>query len=571
MSLSSKWRRMFIGTNTFQIILFIILFYSLTSIIIIYIHLVCFFSDDKLWKVPEENASTGDHFISWNMHSILNVLSSQIISSDEISIVGWWMDHAKWETDIKCFNQKWTLCSKGFSSTCKSDGIRAIYQYVIFSKVYRVRGFELSLTATADQLESQTIGASFGALALVKLSDGRTQNVQLQFPSNIEPLTTKNIRFSAGESLITSITIMLMCYGYTGSVHFTDPILLPYASSLQEELKITRKCLSNVGRPPQVQQTLLKQETLLTPNTKSAKEASELITLVTQVSMDRLSILERSLYIWNGPVSLVIFVPAKHSEKSEYDWQRLYIQKKLKNLKMSALSHVKVVFGGSYDGEYPINTLRNIAIKQVQTKYLFLMDADFQPSPEFQQKFSVSIKNKNLSSKIAFVVPAFEYIELPKKSDSAPHTKEELLQLLHREEPFILPFRRTESSESHRVTDYWKWYRADKLYPLQTFCDKYEPYIILQKTNSMPLYDERFSGYGMNKVTHITELFASNYTFMVLPDVWILHLPHKISTYAVEFLQNAHQRLKNRMERFEFIAEAMIKYKIGNCKLSQTE
>lgn len=38
--------------------------------------------------------------------------------------------------------------------------------------------------------------------------------------------------------------------------------------------------------------------------------------------MERLSALERSLRLWYGPVSLVIYVAAKHSEKSEYEWQR---------------------------------------------------------------------------------------------------------------------------------------------------------------------------------------------------------------------------------------------------------
>ncbi|GFS65189.1 hypothetical protein NPIL_333461 [Nephila pilipes] len=48
----------------------------------------------------------------------------------------------------------WTL--SGFSTICKSDGIRAIYQYLTFSKEFNINGLELSITATADQLEPQT-------------------------------------------------------------------------------------------------------------------------------------------------------------------------------------------------------------------------------------------------------------------------------------------------------------------------------------------------------------------------------------------------------------------------------
>lgn len=44
---------------------------------------------------------------------------------------------------------------------------------------------------------------------------------------------------------------------------------------------------------------------------------------------------------------------------------------------------------------------------------MFLLDGDFQPSPDFQQRFSNIAKHFENNPKTAFVVPAFEYIELP--------------------------------------------------------------------------------------------------------------------------------------------------------------
>lgn len=32
---------------------------------------------------------------------------------------------------------------------------------------------------------------------------------------------------------------------------------------------------------------------------------------------------------------------------------------------------------------------------------------------------------------------------------------------------------------------------------------------LIRKSEEFPKFDERFAGYGMNKVTHITELFAA--------------------------------------------------------------
>lgn len=44
---------------------------------------------------------------------------------------------------------------------------------------------------------------------------------------------------------------------------------------------------------------------------------------------------------------------------------------------------------------------------------MFLLDGDFQPSPDFQQKFSNFARYFEHNPKTVFVVPAFEYIELP--------------------------------------------------------------------------------------------------------------------------------------------------------------
>ena len=55
----------------------------------------------------------------------------------------------------------------------------------------------------------------------------------------------------------------------------------------------------------------------------------------------------------------------------------------------------------------------------VKTKFMFLIDVDFQPSPGLEVNF-VEILNKNYQqnnlTKIAFVVPAFEYLEMPNVS-----------------------------------------------------------------------------------------------------------------------------------------------------------
>ena len=46
----------------------------------------------------------------------------------------------------------------------------------------------------------------------------------------------------------------------------------------------------------------------------------------------------------------------------------------------------------------------------------------------------------------------------------------------------------------------------------------FEPYIVVRK--DIPEYDSRFLGFGWNKVSHIMELHAQGYEFVVLPNAF---------------------------------------------------
>ena len=87
----------------------------------------------------------------------------------------------------------------------------------------------------------------------------------------------------------------------------------------------------------------------------------------------------------------------------------------MKNLHLSSDSKVTLVTGLETDN-YPINVLRNLAIKSANTKYILLLDADFQPSPNLEKNFFSSIQLIKDDEKTAFVVPAFEYLSFPKVS-----------------------------------------------------------------------------------------------------------------------------------------------------------
>lgn len=55
----------------------------------------------------------------------------------------------------------------------------------------------------------------------------------------------------------------------------------------------------------------------------------------------------------------------------------------------------------------------------------------------------------------------------------------------------------------------------------------FEPYIVV--SSDVTLYDKRFMGFGWNKVSHIMELEAQGYEWIVLPNAFIIHKPHSPS------------------------------------------
>lgn len=55
----------------------------------------------------------------------------------------------------------------------------------------------------------------------------------------------------------------------------------------------------------------------------------------------------------------------------------------------------------------------------------------------------------------------------------------------------------------------------------------------------MNRFDERYVGFGWNKISHVRALAAANIRFVVAPGVFIVHLPHAPSTALVSYRNEA--------------------------------
>uniref|UniRef100_A0A8B9H7R4 LARGE xylosyl- and glucuronyltransferase 1 n=1 Tax=Astyanax mexicanus TaxID=7994 RepID=A0A8B9H7R4_ASTMX len=262
------------------------------------------------------------------------------------------------------------------------------------------------------------------------------------------------------------------------------------------------------------------------------------VTLVAQLSMDRLQMLEAICKHWEGPISLALYL----SDAEAQQFLR-YAQGSEVLMSRSNVGYHIVYKEGQF---YPVNLLRNVAMRQVNTPYMFLSDIDFLPMYGLYEYLRKSVVQLDMANtKKALVVPAFETLRYRL---SYPKSKAELLSQL--DMGTLFTFRYHVWTKGHAPTNFAKWRTATTPYMVQWEAD-FEPYVMVRR--DCPEYDRRFVGFGWNKVSHIMELDAQEYEFVVLPNAYMIHMPHAPSFDITKFRSNKQYRvcLKTLKEEFQ--------------------
>ncbi|XP_059565517.1 xylosyl- and glucuronyltransferase LARGE2 isoform X5 [Myotis daubentonii] len=96
------------------------------------------------------------------------------------------------------------------------------------------------------------------------------------------------------------------------------------------------------------------------------------VTLVAQLSMDRLQMLEALCRHWPGPMSLALYLTDAEAQQ----FLRFVEASEVLSARQDVAYHVVYREGPLY----PINQIRNVALAQALTPYVFLSDIDFLPA-----------------------------------------------------------------------------------------------------------------------------------------------------------------------------------------------
>uniref|UniRef100_A0A8C2GWY2 LARGE xylosyl- and glucuronyltransferase 2 n=1 Tax=Cyprinus carpio TaxID=7962 RepID=A0A8C2GWY2_CYPCA len=269
------------------------------------------------------------------------------------------------------------------------------------------------------------------------------------------------------------------------------------------------------------------------------------VTLVAQLSMDRLQMLEAICKHWEGPISLALYMSDAEAQQFLRYAQASEVLKNRKNVGY----HI-VYKEGQF---YPVNLVRNVALRNVNTPYVFLTDVDFLPVYGLYDYLRKSIVQLDMANtKKALVVPAFETLRYRL---SFPKSKAELLSML--DMGTLYTFRYHVWTKGHAPTNYAKWRTATTPYKVEWEAD-FEPYVVVRR--DCPEYDQRFVGFGWNKVSHIIELDAQEYDLIVLPNAFMIHMPHAPSFDISKFRSSPSYRYCLTTLKDEFHQDLSRKY-----------
>jgi len=390
--------------------------------------------------------------------------------------------------------------------------------------------------------------------------------------------------------------------GHSKRQHIHEKLASQVERQMDESTtKISRRTLQTLQNDLKQSPNSCPQEGYLLPSGVS-------VTLVVQSSIDRIWLLSETCSRWTEPIVLVVYLQwtmlNEKAQKSTAISQIVDV-----NMACPQMTVVPHVHDDRDNGEgtttYPVNIMRNRGLDVVDTSHVLILDVDLIPSGDLSHVAKdnlmdeVSMTETNGDFQVplkALVVPAFER----KVHRDPPCTNAASCQKFLRDDSRFLPllfndlnecikdkdcdvFQKDMNWEGHHTTksDSWlngEWFEGAKennkktVRRIKCFDSlRYEPYILLpwcppaKSAHPQPItpyYDERFYGYGKNKIQHISHLRLMGVSFSVLPQSFVVHHPHPESSVKRVWNDKNKNKLHKNMDKLyvQYLAELKDEY-----------
>lgn len=345
-------------------------------------------------------------------------------------------------------------------------------------------------------------------------------------------------------------------------------------NDIQDEAAAATTTISD----PHALRTLANMDNVPSSSSCPGQLVDTAVTLVVQTSTERLWILHETCKRWTHPIVAVVAVQSDDNN-SDLDEQIMASVQEACSTQLDLVTHAIDL----KTAPYPVNVLRNLGLDRVRTSHVIMADIDFVPSEHLDELIVQYVEDRGDHD--AMIVPAFQRVldppcttvddckqHLASNESFLPRTFDELAQC-HETEDCIV-FQSDNNWEGHSSTGSNQWlqrHRTENESPRQLRCFdsmRYEPYVVLRwcPSNSTkpvaPYYDERFHGYGKNKIQLIAHIRFLGYKFFVLPEGFIVHNPHLPSTSKREWENSKQSNLHEQMDRLyeSFLRDLLQKY-----------
>ncbi|CAM6107877.1 unnamed protein product [Calypogeia fissa] len=280
------------------------------------------------------------------------------------------------------------------------------------------------------------------------------------------------------------------------------------------------------------------------------------VTICTQCSLDRLERLEAQTKAWSGVICAAVMCPCPCGPESLRDAKHcilaLHGRVEAKGgpcrLDIVLVAHEQKKNSKDFPCEepwrYPINSLRNVALQSAATELVIVLDVDFLPGFGIQEQLrKVDVYSGYLRActelRRVIILPALEEAPDPEDNnpDSRPWEKDHLqsaFQIVSGSKASVenlwargklRTFAVDKYPRGHAPTDTDRWISSAATYEVQYEVD-YEPYFLCSR-RLVPWYDERFTGYGKNKVIHVFHTAVLDFRFWVHPEWYVIHVYHE--------------------------------------------
>jgi hypothetical protein len=103
----------------------------------------------------------------------------------------------------------------------------------------------------------------------------------------------------------------------------------------------------------------------------------------------------------------------------------------------------------------------------------------------------------------------------------------------------LLQFKGKDAPWSHDPSETSRWIQlaSDETMPYSIHYEsRYEPYVIIAR-DLAPWADERFVGYGGNKIAYMNQLHGLGFQFYVHPSGFVVHVPHTSTDAFKKFVE----------------------------------